>query len=76
MAYRIDLSPDKGRCITTTVSLQRGDIVLEEAPYAAVLYDDQQKKCHHTFEAAGAGKCVRWLFPKNTTVVSKKPEQL
>ena len=62
MGHKIEQTNDKGRCITTTASLQRGDVILEEPPYAAVLYDGQQKKCNYTFEAAGAGKCVRWLF--------------
>ena len=60
MTYKIERTADKGRCVTTTASLRWGDVVLEQEPYAAVLYDDQHKRCHYSFAAAAeAGKCVR-----------------
>ena len=52
MTYKIDSTNDKGRCIITTASLRWGDVVLEQAPYAAVAYDNLKETCHYSFEAA------------------------
>lgn len=60
MTYKVKQIPARGRCIVTTASLHGGDMILEQAePYAAVLYDDQVKRCHYSLEAAEARKCVR-----------------
>ncbi len=73
MTYTIQSLPDKGSGIVTTASLRWGDVILEQEPYAAVLYDAQTKesshysvyddqikeRCHYSMEAAEARKCVR-----------------
>lgn len=40
MTNTIQSTPDKGRSIITTASLRWGDVVLEQAPYAAVVYEN------------------------------------
>ena len=49
-------SNDKVRCIILTASLRWGDIVLEQAPYAAVAYDNLKDRFHYSIEAAETRK--------------------
>ena len=56
MTYTMESTADKGRCIRTTASLRWGDVVLEQAPYTAVAYDNLKDRCHYSFEAAETRK--------------------
>lgn len=39
--FAVSASPDKGRHLVATRAFRPGELVLEQAPYAAVLYDEQ-----------------------------------
>ena len=70
MTYKVKQTADRGRCIVTTAGLLWGDVALEAMPYAAVLYDDQVKRCHYSLEATEVRKCVRAAPLKNRRLQS------
>lgn len=49
MDFEIRHTPAKGRHIVTKGRHSFGKVVLQQEPYAAVLYDEQQTRCQYSF---------------------------
>jgi hypothetical protein len=64
MTYRVEHTPALGRHIVTTARCRWGDVILEQEPYAAVLYTDAGKeRCHHSFELTHGQQRCDEAFP-------------